>query len=95
MNPIHAASRLLATVPPQGLSPDDSRRGIALIALVVLLGVLLVTTAGLLAVLSARRRRLRNARPRVRPATPDPWTESARRLQPAAVSDDEPDDEDH
>jgi len=94
VNPIHAASRLIAIVPPERLSPEDSRRGIAMIAMVALLGVLLVTIAGLLAVLSARRRRLRTTRPRVHPPTPDPWTESAKRLRSVASSQDEPDDED-
>ncbi len=73
----------LASLPPDAaLSPEDSKRGWALFALVALLGILLVACAALLVAMSSRRRRLRQARRQNAPTAigPDPWEESAKRM---------------
>ncbi len=85
---------LLASAAPAGeaLPPEVRRRGAALLLLVVMLGLVLLGSAGLLAFMGSRRRRLRALQRRSRPGvvTPDPWTESANRLR----TDDDPTDVD-
>lgn len=74
-----AAVPMVQAVEPV-LPPESKRRGMALIALVILLGVILLSSTVALILLGQRRRRL-NARPaKPRVSTPDPWTESARRM---------------
>lgn len=69
---------LLATLP----DAEPARRGVALMVLLILLALLMLGAAGLLMLMGSRRRRLRRAaaapKPEVR--TPDPWTESAKRM---------------
>lgn len=76
---------LLATAVPAGeaLPPEVRRRGAALLVLVVMLGLVLLGSAGLLVFMGSRRRRLRALQRKNKPAlvTPDPWTESAKRLR--------------
>lgn len=80
-----AAVPMVQAVEPV-LPPESKRRGMALIALVILLGVILLSSTVALILLGQRRRRL-NARP-ARPSvsTPDPWTESARRMGDGGVA---------
>lgn len=90
---------LLASAAPaaEALPPEARRRGAALVLLVVMLGLVLLGSAGLLAFMGSRRRRLRALQRKNKPGvvTPDPWTESARRLQTDEDSvDDDPTDVD-
>ncbi|GEM_PF-6146129 len=82
MPALKATLMTLATQIPAGtLTPDASRRGWAMFALVTLLGITLVATAGVLALLSARRRRRRRHQRPVRAADPrDPWAVSSERM---------------
>lgn len=74
----------------EGLTPEATRRGMALVTLVSLLGVLLLVCSGLLVVLGARRRRLRRKPKPPAFATPDPWTEAARRMKTADDPEQDP-----
>jgi len=82
-----AAIPLLTTAAP----PDAAGRGLALLVMVALLGVVLVGCAGLLVLMGSRRRRLRalGSGERTKAPAVDPWAESARRLQ----ADDDGDDQ--
>jgi hypothetical protein len=85
---------LLASAAPaaEALPPEARRRGAALLVLVVMLGVVLLGSAGLLAFMGSRRRRLRALQRKNKPAlvTPDPWTEAGKRMR----TDDDPTDVD-
>lgn len=71
---------LASQTPVVSIPPEATRRGWAMFALVTLLGITLVGTAAMLALLNKRRRRKRKQRP-VRAADPrDPWQVSAERM---------------
>lgn len=78
---------LIAGVQPAAQSAVDAgstRRGFALLSIVILLGVLLLACSGVMLILNVRRRARRRETPK-KPAfaTPDPWKESAARMSPA------------
>lgn len=80
---------LAALVEPA--TPGATGPGLALLTMLMLLGLVLLTSAGALILLGARRRR-RSRRTLAPPKgpTPDPWSESAARLEPPAWQDEEP-----
>lgn len=98
MIPAAAIPSVLPILLAAAATPEiqTTRRGVALLTMLMFLGVLLLALSGTMLLLNARRRRRRRYKPtRPEHATPDPWKESAARMPPAKYESDLEDDRPH